>query len=105
MNKYQKRSINTIFLAAKAQKLKKNIANVIGDTRQSNWYPRIVNDSTQCILTYFELTNQGINPITAIQGLFGTCFPNLFSLPPTRHGLRGHPYKQLQGASHRRRRG
>ncbi len=28
-----------------------------------------------------------------------------FFLPPTRHGLRGHPYKVLQGASHRRRRG
>ncbi len=31
--------------------------------------------------------------------------PNLFFLPPTRRGLRGHPYKVLQGTSHRRRRG
>ncbi len=31
--------------------------------------------------------------------------PNLFFLPPARRGLRGHPYKVLQGASHRRRRG
>ncbi len=31
--------------------------------------------------------------------------PNLFFLPPTRRGLRGYPYKVLQGASHRRRRG
>ncbi len=31
--------------------------------------------------------------------------PNLFFLPPARHGLRGHPYKVLQGASHRRKRG
>ncbi len=31
--------------------------------------------------------------------------PNLFFLPPTRRGLRGHPFKVLQGASHRRRRG
>ncbi len=31
--------------------------------------------------------------------------PNLFFLPPARRGLRGHPYKLLQGASHRRRRG
>ncbi len=30
--------------------------------------------------------------------------PNLFFLPPARHGLRGHPCKVLQGASHRRRR-
>ncbi len=29
---------------------------------------------------------------------------NLFFLPPARRGLRGHPYKVLQGASHRRRR-
>ncbi len=28
--------------------------------------------------------------------------PNLFFLPPTRRGLRGHPYKVLQGARHRR---
>ncbi len=31
--------------------------------------------------------------------------PNLFFLPPTRRGLKGHPFKVLQGASHRRRRG
>ncbi len=31
--------------------------------------------------------------------------PNLFFLPPARGGLRGHPYKVPQGASHRRRRG
>ncbi len=31
--------------------------------------------------------------------------PNLFFLPPARRGLRGHPYKVLQGACHRRRRG
>ncbi len=31
--------------------------------------------------------------------------PNLFFLPPARRGLRGHPFKVLQGASHRRRRG
>ncbi len=30
--------------------------------------------------------------------------PNLFFLPPARRGLRGHPYKLLQCASHRRRR-
>ncbi len=30
---------------------------------------------------------------------------NLFLLPPARHGLKGHPYKVLQCASHRRRRG
>ncbi len=30
---------------------------------------------------------------------------NLFFLPPSRRGLKGHPYKALQGASHRRRRG
>ncbi len=30
--------------------------------------------------------------------------PNLFFLPPARRGLRGHPFKVLQGASHRRRR-
>ncbi len=30
--------------------------------------------------------------------------PNLFSLSPTRSGLREHPYKALQDASHRRRR-
>ncbi len=30
---------------------------------------------------------------------------NLFFLPPARRGLRGHPYKVLQGASHRRRGG
>ncbi len=30
---------------------------------------------------------------------------NLFFLPLVRSGLRGHPYKVLQGASHRRRRG
>ncbi len=30
--------------------------------------------------------------------------PNLFFLPPARCGLSGHPYKVLQGASHRRRR-
>ncbi len=29
--------------------------------------------------------------------------PNLFSLPPARRGLRGHPFKVLQRASHRRR--
>ncbi len=28
-----------------------------------------------------------------------------FFLPPARRGLRGHPYKALQGKSHRRRRG
>ncbi len=26
--------------------------------------------------------------------------PNLFFLPPSRRGLRGHPYKELQGTSH-----
>ncbi len=31
--------------------------------------------------------------------------PNLSFLPPARRGLRGHPFKVLQGASHRRRRG
>ncbi len=31
--------------------------------------------------------------------------PNLFFLPPARRGLRGHPFKVLQDASHRRRRG
>ncbi len=31
--------------------------------------------------------------------------PNLFFLPPARRGQRGHPYKVLQGASHRRKRG
>ncbi len=31
--------------------------------------------------------------------------PNLFFLPPARLGKRGHHYKVLQGASHRRRRG
>ncbi len=31
--------------------------------------------------------------------------PNLFFFPPARRGLRGHPFKVLQGASHRRRRG
>ncbi len=31
--------------------------------------------------------------------------PNLFFLPPARRGLRGHPFKVLQGANHRRRRG
>ncbi len=31
--------------------------------------------------------------------------PKLFFLPPNRCGLRGHPYKVLQGASHRRRKG
>ncbi len=31
--------------------------------------------------------------------------PNLFFPPPARRGLRGHPFKVLQGASHRRRRG
>ncbi len=30
---------------------------------------------------------------------------NLFFQPPARRGLRGHPYKVLQGAGHRRRRG
>ncbi len=30
--------------------------------------------------------------------------PNLFFLPPARRGLRGHNYKVLNGASHRRRR-
>ncbi len=30
---------------------------------------------------------------------------NLFIVPPVRRGLRGHPYKVLQGASHHRRRG
>ncbi len=28
-----------------------------------------------------------------------------YFLPPARRGLRGHPFKVLQGASHRRRRG
>ncbi len=31
--------------------------------------------------------------------------PNLFFLPPARRGIRGHSFKVLQGASHRRRRG
>ncbi len=31
--------------------------------------------------------------------------PNLFFLPSARRGLRGHPFKVLQGPSHRRRRG
>ncbi len=31
--------------------------------------------------------------------------PNLFFLPPARRGLRGYPYKVLQGANHHRRRG
>ncbi len=31
--------------------------------------------------------------------------PSLFFFPPARRGLRGHPYKVLQGASHHRRRG
>ncbi len=31
--------------------------------------------------------------------------PNLFFLPPARRGHREHPYKVLQGVSHRRRRG
>ncbi len=31
--------------------------------------------------------------------------PNLFFLPLARRGLRGHPFKVLRGASHRRRRG
>ncbi len=31
--------------------------------------------------------------------------PNLFSLLPARRGHRGHPYKVLQGTSHRRRAG
>ncbi len=31
--------------------------------------------------------------------------PNLRVLPPARRGLTGHPFKELQGASHRRRRG
>ncbi len=31
--------------------------------------------------------------------------PNLFFLPPAGRGLRGHPNKDLQGASHHRRRG
>ncbi len=34
------------------------------------------------------------------KGLLGID-PNLFFLPPARHGLRGHPFKVLQGASHR----
>ncbi len=31
--------------------------------------------------------------------------PNLFFLPPALRGLRRHPYKELHGTSHRRRRG
>ncbi len=31
--------------------------------------------------------------------------PNLFFLPPAQRGLRGHPFKVLQGSSHRRIRG
>ncbi len=31
--------------------------------------------------------------------------PNLFFLPPSRRGLRGHPYKVLQDTNHRQRRG
>ncbi len=31
--------------------------------------------------------------------------PNLFFLPPARHGLREHPFEVLQGTIHRRRRG
>ncbi len=31
--------------------------------------------------------------------------PNLFFLPPARRGLRGHPFKELQDVSHRRRGG
>ncbi len=31
--------------------------------------------------------------------------PNLFFLPPTRRGPRGHPYEAPQGANHRRGRG
>ncbi len=31
--------------------------------------------------------------------------PNLFFLPPAHRGLRRYPFKVLQGASHRRRRG
>ncbi len=43
-----------------------------------------------------------------IQGLYTGLLdvaPNLFFLPPTRRGLRGHPYKIVQGTSHRWRRG
>ncbi len=42
--------------------------------------------------------------ITAVKGLFNID-PNLFFLPPAQRGLREHPFKVLQGASHRRRRG
>ncbi len=38
------------------------------------------------------------------KGLLGID-PDLLFLPHARRGLRGHPYKVLQGASHRRRRG
>ncbi len=37
------------------------------------------------------------------QGLLDIC-PNLFFLPPARRGLRGHPYKVIQGANNCRRR-
>ncbi len=45
--------------------------------------------------------------ITAFKIFTGLLYidPNLFFLPPARRGLRGHPFKVLQGASHRRMRG
>ncbi len=42
--------------------------------------------------------------ITAFK-IFKDIDPNLFFLPPVRSGLGGRPFKVLQGASHRRRRG
>ncbi len=44
------------------------------------------------------------NRLQDIQGLLNID-PNLVILPPARRDLRGHPYKVLQGASHRRIRG
>ncbi len=40
-----------------------------------------------------------------VNAAFTATGPNLFFLPPARSGLRGHPYRVLQDASHRQRRG
>ncbi len=44
-----------------------------------------------------------VDLITAVKVFTGLLDvdPNMFFLPPTRRDLRGHPYKVLQGTSHR----
>ncbi len=55
-------------------------------------------------LLYITYRRAEVNQAVVLKGEFCGFYRNMFFLPPTRSGLRGHPNNVLQGARHRRRR-